>query len=143
MSQQLAAQHVHAHDRNLLGFVLSVIAGLWMLATAGMVTGSWMRGMMGGNGEYGGHYGIYSWGGMYAWMYGTSVYGAGVWWPWFGFVAGLLVIAGGFLLYLRPAQQHVWGVAIIIVSALDFLFGMGGLVAAGLGVIAGTLALTA
>jgi hypothetical protein len=148
MAHQLAARHIHTHDQNLAAFLLSLIAGFWMLATAGITNGFWMRGMQGmtgstSYGEYRHQYGIYSWGGMYAWMYGRGIYGAGEWWPWFAFVAGLLVIAGGFILYLRPAQRHTWGTAIIVISALDFLFGMGGLVAATLGIVAGILALTA
>jgi hypothetical protein len=146
MAHQLAARHVHTHDKNLAAFVLSLIAGFWMLATAGMTSRFWMQGMQGmmgptPSGEYGHDYGMYSWGGMYAWMYGRGVYGAGEWWPWFAFIAGLLVIAGGFILYLRPAQRHTWGAVIVVVSALDFLFGIGGLVAGALGVIAGILAM--
>src|SRR5579875_2600382 len=94
-------------------------------------------------GEYGHPSVMYNWDGMYAWMYGRGVYGAGAWWPWFGLVAGFLLIVGGFAVYLNPRRQHAWGAAIIVISALDFLFGMGGLVAAVLGAVAGLVALAA
>jgi len=146
MAHPLAARHAHVHDQNLAAFLLSLIAGFWMLATAGMTNGFWlegMHGMMGSTpyGQYGHGYGMHDWGGMYAWMYGRGVYGAGGWWSWFAVAAGLSVIAGGFLLYLKPDQRRAWGCAIVVISALDFLFGMGGLVAAALGIIAGALAL--
>jgi hypothetical protein len=145
MSQHITVPHAHMHDQNLPAFLLSLIAGLWMAATAGIAGGTWMQGMMGAApyGEYGHPSGMYDWGGMYAWMYGRGVYGAGAWWPWFGLVAGFLLIVGGFAVYLNPRRQHAWGAAIIVISALDFLFGMGGLVAAVLGAVAGLVALAA
>jgi hypothetical protein len=146
MAQQTVAQHVHLHDKNLAAFLLSLIAGFWMLATGGvMMSGDWMEGMMGGapHVEHGRPYGEYIWSGMHGWMYGRGMDIIGAWWPWFGFAAGFVVLTGAAFLYLKPEQHRSWGTAILVVSALDFLFGMGGIVAGGLGVIAGILTLAA
>lgn len=146
MAHPLAARHVPAHDQNFASFLLSLIAGFWMLASAGLASGVWLQdihGMMGPahSGEWGRAYPVDNWSGAYSWMYGRGLYGSGEWWPWLAFVAGLSIIAGGFILYLKPDQRRNWGAAIIILSALDFLFGMGGLGAAALGIIAGMVAL--
>jgi hypothetical protein len=146
MPQQLTVQHVPTHEQNLAAFVLSLIAGVWMLAMGGMMmSGFWMQGMMGGAayGEYGHRYGMYGWSGMHGWMYGRGMFGAGAWWPWFGFAAGFVVLTGAAFLYLQPQQRRTWGAMILVASALDLLFGMGGLVAGALGVIGGALALAA
>ncbi len=63
------------------------------------------------------------------------------WWPWFGFVAGIAVLIGAAMLYRRPADHAKWGLIILIASGLNFLVGMGGLLAGVLGVIGGALAL--
>jgi len=146
MSQQIAAQHPHAHEQNLLAFILSLAAGLWMIATGGiMMSGFWMQGMMGGapQSQYGHHYGMYGWSGMYGWMYGRGLHTFGESWPWIGFAAGFVVLAGAAFLYLRPQQRRSWGAMILAASALDLFFGMGGVVAGALGVIGGIMALAA
>jgi hypothetical protein len=106
--------------------VLSLLAGLWMLAAGSMMGGFGWGGMMGG------------------WMWGQgAVRGFGVWWPWFGAVAGIIVLVGAVMLYLKPGQRRTWGAVILIASALNFLVGMMGLLAGTLGVIGGALALSA
>lgn len=120
-------------------FALSLLAGLWMLASGGMMSG---YGMMGGTGMYG-HVGMYGWSGMNGWMWGRGVHTFGLWWPWFGVLAGILVIVGAVILFVKPAQAHTWGWIILIASVLDFFLGMGGLVAGVLGIVGGVLAISA
>ena len=115
-------------------FVLSLLAGLWMLAAGGMMGGFGWGGMMGGW-----HSGM-----MGGWMWGrTGIRGFGVWWPWFGALAGIVVLVGAVMLYVRPEQRRSWGLVILIASALNIFLGMMGLLAGTLGVIGGVLALAA
>jgi hypothetical protein len=109
----------------------------------GMMGGFGMGGMMGGmmGGTYGPYHPMYNWRGMGGWMWGRGVYTFGMWWPWFGIAAGILVIAGAVTLYTNPKQQRGWGILILVVSALDFFLGMGGLIAGTLGVVGGILAI--
>ncbi len=110
-------------------FVLSLLAGLWMLAAGGMMGGFGWGGMMAG------------WHGMGGWMWGQGTRSFGVWWPWFGIFAGIVVLIGAVMLYVKPEQRRSWGVVILVVSALNFFLGMMGLLAGTLGVIGGVLAL--
>jgi hypothetical protein len=111
-------------------FVLSLLAGLWMLA-AGSMMGGFGWGMMGG------------WRGTGGWMWGQGgVRGFGVWWPWFGVVGGIIVLVGAVMIYTKPEQRRTWGTVILVASALNFLLGMMGLLAGTLGVIGGVLALS-
>jgi len=122
-------------------FVLTLLAGLWMLAMGGMMygvgpgfvegDGSWMwgqgmmRGMMGGM------------------MGGTMPgFGSGVWFPWVGAAAGIVLLVGSVFLYTKPEQSRTWGLVILVVSALNVLIGMGGLLAGALGIVGGSLAIT-
>lgn len=105
-----------------VAFVLSLLAGLWML-TAG--------GMMGG------------WHSMDGWMCGRGMRSFGVWWPWFGVFAGTVVLVGAVMLYVKPEQRRSWGVVILVASAVDFVLGMMGLLAGTVCVIGGVLALNA
>jgi len=110
-------------------FVLSLLAGLWMLAAGGMMGGWGWGGMMGG------------WHGMGGWMSGRGMGNFGVWWPWFGVFAGIIVLVGAVMLYVRPEQRRSLGIVILVASALNIFLGMMGLVAGTLGVIGGVLAL--
>jgi hypothetical protein len=65
----------------------------------------------------------------------------GVWSPWFGIFAGIVVLVGAVMLYVRPEQRRRWGVVVLVASAPNFFMGMGGLLAGTLGVIGGILAL--
>ena len=112
-------------EQPTVAFVLSLLAGLWMLAAGGMMGGFGWGGMMGG------------------WMWGRGgIRGFGVWWPWFGIFAGIVVLVGAVMLYVKPEQRRSWGVVILVASALNFLLGMMGLLAGTLGVIGGVLALS-
>jgi hypothetical protein len=110
-------------------FVLSLLAGLWMLAAGGMMGGFGWGGMMGG------------WHSMGGWMWGRGIQTFGVWRPWFGVLAGIVVLVGAVMLYVRPEQRRSWGVVILVASALNIFIGMMGLLAGTMGVIGGVLAL--
>ncbi len=129
-------------DRPVGAFVVSLIAGLWMLAMGGMM--GW--GYMGSRGWSGNMYaggpgagGAYNW--MWAhhqWMHG---YGGGVLWFWLGTAAAILVLVGAFAMYARPATAPRWGVVVLISSCVALLGGAGGLFAGILGMVGGALAM--
>jgi hypothetical protein len=125
-------------DRPLAAFVVSLIAGLWMLAMGSMM--GW--GYMGGYGRTG--HMTYDGGLGYGWMWQhhrlMHGYGGGVLWSWIGIAAAVIVIVGAFALYFRPATAKNWGIVIVVVCAVDLLAGAGGLFAGVLGIIGGILA---
>jgi hypothetical protein len=125
----MSEAQIQRTEQPTAAFVLSLLAGLWMLAAGGMMGGFGWGGMMGG------------WHGMGGWMSGRGMGNFGVWWPWFGVFAGIIVLAGAVMLYVRPEQRRSWGVVILVASALNIFLGMMGLVAGTLGVIGGVLAL--
>jgi hypothetical protein len=98
-------------------------------------------GMMGGWHNMGQWHGMGQSQGMNGWMWGRGMHAFGLWWPWFGILAGVVVLIGASALYFRPAQRRTWGAIILVVSAIDFLLGMGGLLAGVLGVIGGAIAM--
>jgi len=114
-------------ERPVAAFVLSLLAGGWMLFAGGMIFGSgWGPGPMGGMMGAGG------------WMWG---HGLGMGWPWLGILAGIIVLVGAAMLYAQPKQAPRWGIVILIASALNLFLGVGGLLASLLGLIGGALAL--
>lgn len=120
-------------EKPITAFVVSFVAGFWMLAAGGMMYGlGWENwdGMMQGMGGW-----MWGHGMMRGWM-------PGLWWPWFGVLAGIVVLLGGVMLYIRPSQSQSWGIVILIAAILNFFIGMGGLLAAALGVIGGILAMS-
>jgi hypothetical protein len=52
-----------------------------------------------------------------------------------------MVLVGAAVLYNHPERAHGWGIAILVVSAVNVLFEMGGLFAGPLGITGGALAL--
>jgi hypothetical protein len=83
------------------------------------------------------------WRGTGDWMWGQrGIRGFGIWWPWFGVVAGIVLLVGAVMLYTKPQQRRTWGTVILVVSALNFLLGMMGFLAGTLGVIGGVLAVS-
>jgi len=114
-------------ERPIAAFVLSLLAGLWLLARSGM-----MR-----------DWGHQSWHGrMHGWMgeWGPGeLFGIG--WPWLGAIAGIVLLVAAVALYVRPEARRDWGIVILLTSGLQLLFGMGGFLAAILGLVAGALAL--
>jgi hypothetical protein len=113
-------------------FILTLLAGLWMLAMGGM-----MYGMGPGSVEDG-----------VSWMWGRGMmrgmmpgFGLGFGFPWFGAAAGIILLIGSVFLYTKPERSRTWGLVILIVAALSVLVGMGGLLAGALGVVGGSLAI--
>jgi hypothetical protein len=121
-------EQIQRTEQPTAAFVLSLLAGLWMLAAGSMMGGFGWGGMMGG------------WQHMDGWMWGRGIRGFGVW-PWFGVFAGIVVLVGAVMLYVKPGQRRSWGVVILVASALNIFLGMMGLLAGTLGVIGGVLAL--
>ncbi len=128
---------IQKNEKPTAAFVLSLLAGIWMLAAGGMMGGYRWGGMMGGDG-WGGMMG--GWPGMHSWMWGQGTRGLGIWWPWFGVLAGIIVLVGAVVLYIKPEQRRSWGIVILVASALFLFAGMGNLIAGTLGVIGGILA---
>lgn len=115
-----------AVERPIAAFVLSLLAGLWLLAQSGMMCG-W------GHETCHGH--------MHRWMgeWGPGGF-FGVGWPWLGVIAGIVLLVAAVALYVRPEARRGWGIAILATSGLQLLFGMGGFLAAIMGLVAGALA---
>lgn len=119
-------------------FVLSLLAGLWMIGMGGMMVGGGGPAFMQGTGT-----------GMWGHMSGYGMthgimrnFGPGLWFPAFGPLAGLIVIAGAVVLYNRPDAARTWGLVILVVSLVDLFVGMGGLLAGALGITGGALAMS-
>ncbi|MGA2971523.1 MAG: DUF6114 domain-containing protein [Candidatus Bathyarchaeia archaeon] len=136
-------------EKPTTAFILSLIAGIFILLGGGAMTmfGSWRGnygyGMMGGYGGYGGYGG---WGGMMGpgfGMMGGLGYGFGFLGV-AGLIFGLIVIISALMLNNKPEQHSTWGILIIVFSVLS-IFGsaMGGFgIGLILGVIGGILAVT-
>lgn len=126
------------NDRTPAAFVLSLLAGIFMVSAGGMLGGMY-AGMMGA-GYAGGSHAVGHW----MWPMGP-VYrfdaGAGAPWFWLALIAGAVVLVGAVLLQTAPEQRRVWGTVILVVSALELIAGPAGIVAGTLGVIGGALAL--
>lgn len=118
-------------------FILSLIAGLLILAGVGMMMtfrfGTPYYGMMGGYyGTTGGYYGMMQGFGYDGWFY---VAGA------IGLISGIIVVTGAVMVYIRPRKATTWGLLVLIFSVISFI-GVGGFfVGAILGIIGGALAL--
>ena len=113
-------------ERPIAAFVLSLLAGLSLLARSGMIYG-WGHG---------------AWrGGMHGWMgqWGPDAFGMG--WPWFGWIAAVILLVAAVALYVRPEARRGWGIVILGTSGLQLFLGMGGFLAAVLGLVGGALAL--
>jgi hypothetical protein len=54
---------------------------------------------------------------------------------------GIVTLVGAIILYTRPEKARGWGITILVASAVNLLFGMGGLLASLLGITGGALAL--
>ncbi len=118
-------------------FVLSLIAGLLILAGVGMMTtfssGTPYYGMMGGYyGMMDGYYGMMQGFGYGGWFYGFAA---------IGLIAGIVVLVGAVMMYTRRGSAQTWGLLILVFSIIS-LFGMGGFfIGAILGIVGGILAL--
>lgn len=121
----------------VVAFVVSLLAGLWMLASSTAGCMGWHGGMgtgrmMGGMGR----------GGMWMWRHGYmyDVMGAGVW-SWLGFALAILVCAAAIIVYVRPQGHVAWGVTIIVGSVVAAATGVGFLPVF-MGIVGGILAAT-
>jgi len=130
-------------EKPTAAFVLSLVAGIFILLGGGMMSmlGSFMGqygfGMMGGYGGFGGMmgYGRYPFGVM-----GAAFGVLGV----LGLVFGVIVIISALILNKKPAEHSTWGTVIVVFSVLS-IFGsaMGGFgVGLILGLIGGILGIT-
>ncbi len=127
-------------EKPTAAFILSLVAGVFILLGGGMMTmiGSWM-------GNYGyGMMGRYAgWGGMMGTgfdMMGFAFGAMGI----LGLIFGAIVIISALMLNSRPEQHSTWGSVIVLFSVLS-IFGsaMGGFgVGLVLGLIGGVLAIT-
>jgi len=124
-----------------VAFVISLVGGLIILAFSlvnlvwfGSNTPSW-----GGFGDYwsGMMNGYHNFMGDYASSTGFYTAVSIV-----SFVCGVIVIFSSLLLRMHPREHLLWGVVIVVFSAISFV-GMGGyFVGAAFGIIGGALALT-
>jgi hypothetical protein len=133
-----------------IAFALSLVAGILILVSgiAILVLGTaFMSGMMGGyypgmTGEYhGGMMDGYE-SPMDGYHYQTGYFplvaaGIGIW----GIVCGIVILAGSYMLYSRPASHVAWGVIILVFSLLSIFEGGGFVIGMILGVIGGILAI--
>ncbi len=131
-------------EKPIAGYILSLTAGVLILVGSGMmmfwVSGSspYWGGMIGGmmnrwQGMMSGWQAMMRSTGIGTWFWGISL---------LGFVSGIVVILGAFMLYSQPRQAATWGSLILIFSLLSFL-GMGGFfIGAVLGLVGGLLAVT-
>lgn len=123
----MTANQPQPMERPTAAFVLSLLAGVWLLARSGMMYG----------------WGHDAWHGrMHRWMgeWGPGEFFA-MGWPWLGAIAGVVLLVAAVALYVRPEARRAWGIVILVTSALQLLFGMGGVLPAFLGFVAGALAL--
>lgn len=110
-------------ERPVGAFVLSLLAGIWMVGV----------GLM-----------MYRWAGATSWMWGHGMMGGYLGWgrmPWLGLIFGIVVTVGAIAIYLRPDKASGWGITILVASAVNVLFGMGGLLAGLLGIAGGAWAI--
>lgn len=118
-------------QKNLGAFILSLLGGLWMLSSGRVMYGGFGRMPM--NADWGmGHM-----------VWGRGMVGQfGLWWPWFGALAGTVVIVSSIIFYLAPQYRRSLGTTILVASILNLFLGMGGLLASALGIVGGSIALT-
>ncbi len=116
-------------QKMLTAFWLSLGGGLWMLAAGCLMYGRFNRMPRG-------------WGPQHM-MSGRGMMGHfGMGWPWFGSVAGAIVVISAIALYSSPQHRRSLGITILGVSLLNLFFGMGGFLASLLGIAGGIVALS-
>lgn len=112
-------------ERPIAAFVLSLLAGLGLLARSGMMHGGMHGGWQGPMGRWPGDWGPHAF---------------AVGWPWLAPIAGVVLLAAAVALYVRPEARRGWGAVILVTSGLHLLLGMGGFLASVLGIVGGSLA---
>lgn len=123
----------------MAAFVVSLLAGLWMLvpSVAGCMGGhGWMRrgGMMDGMR----HGGMGTWMWRHGYMHDSMTVGT---WSWIGLALAVFVCIAATIVYARPQARTAWGVAIMVGSVAAAATGVGFLPAV-MGVVGGMLAVT-
>ena len=124
-----------------LAFIISLVGGLIVLFVS-LVNAVWF----GSNGPNWGGFGDYMrnmMGGYHNFM-GTYASSTGFFTAVSiaSFVCGVIVLMSALVLRIHPEEHVLWGVVIVVFSAISFV-GMGGyFVGAGFGIIGGALALT-
>ena len=113
-------------QRSTVSFLLSLLGGLWMIGAGRMMSGRVLNGV----GQGARHM---------VWRHGMM---PGLWWPWFGILAGAIVIVSAILLYLLPRHHRSLGLTILVTAVLNLFLGMGGILASGLAIVGGALAVT-
>jgi hypothetical protein len=116
---------------SIIGGSLMVAGGIFALSMFGIWSQAGMAGwgpMMGGGG-----WGMMP-GGYFTWVVGTM---AAV-----SLAAGVLTIAGGYAVHVRPASSSIWGIGILIASIVGLVTMSGFYIGPVLGIIGGILALT-
>lgn len=122
----MTANQLQPVERPTAAFVLSLLAGLGLLARSGMMYRWSHEGWHGRMGPWMGDWGP---GDFFA-----------LGWPWLGVVAGILLLVAAVALYVRPEARRAWGIVIFVTASLHLLFGMGGFLPAVLALVAGALA---
>lgn len=79
----------------------------------------------------------------YGMMHGVMrTLGPGLWFPWFGPLAGIVLLVGAIALYTNPRRANTWGLVILIAAVINLFVGMGGFLASVLGIVGGALAMS-
>ena len=144
-----------AEKRPTAAFVLSLLAGIFILLSGGMrymmssLIGSngGFEGMMGGYGGFGGMMNSYNgYGSGYGYGYGM-MRGLGLMFSLMGILSlvfGIIVIISALMLNRRPHEHTTWGILILVFSVLSAFGSMMGGFSIGvlLGLIGGVLAIT-
>jgi hypothetical protein len=110
--------------------VVSLVNAVWFGSNAPFWGGfgNYMRGAMGGYHGFMGSYGSSN-----SFFTAVSVV---------SLVCGIIVVMSALVLRIHPEEHFIWGIVIVVFSALSFV-GMGGyFVGAGFGIIGGAIALT-
>ncbi len=116
-------------QKMLTAFWLSLVGGLWMLASGGLMYGRFNRMPTGWRPHH--------------MMWGRGMMGHfGLGWPWFGLIAGAIVVMSAIAFYNSPQHRRSLGITILGVSLLNLFFGMCGFLASLLGIAGGIVALT-
>jgi len=112
-------------------FVISLIAGLWMLSAGGMMAVGWSMGadIMGGASPWMWRHNMMGW------------IGPGVLWPIVGFIIGILIVASSVAMLNSPKSTTAWGFVILVASGVDMFAGSGGYLASALGIGGGVMAI--
>jgi uncharacterized protein DUF6114 len=125
-------------EKPTAAFILSLLAGVFILLGGGMMTmiGSWL-GNYGMMGQYG------RWAGMMGTGFGMMRFAFGAMGV-LGIVFGAIVIISALMLNNKPEQHQTWGSLIVLFSVLSiFASTMGGFgIGLILGLIGGILAIT-